>query len=283
MLISEIRPFVRYARTMTVTSDMRYPTFYPYDARLFYVKSGQGEIQVDGVMLNMSKGCAVVINAGVKYRLKTPEDSVTYIAVNFDFTSNHSNRQIPVAPAPKGEFDPSMIIEQVSFDDQTAFNRFLYVADVQKTEKSVGRIIGEYTKKLIGYDISCTSLLSGVLVEILRKSRAVSAYDGGVTQQILDFIHENYRLPITNKTVAEKFGFHPNYLSVLIKNSTGQPLHKYILQVRLLHAIELIETGLFSMNEVAERSGFCDVFYFSKYFKSTMGATPTDFARGIRK
>lgn len=283
MLFSEIRPFVRYARTMTVTSDMRYPVFYPYDARLFYVKSGSGEIAVDGVTLKMQKGCTVVINAGVKYRLKTPEKSVEYIAVNFDFTHRHSDRQIPVAPAQKRDFNADLIIEQVTFSDQPAFNRFVFVTDIEKTEKSGGRLIAEYTKKLIGYDMACSCLMSGILLEILRRSRAVSSQDGNVTQSILDYIHENYASPITNKSIAEQFGFHPNYLSGLIKNSTGLAMHKYILQVRLLHATELMETGLFSISEVAERSGFCDVFYFSKYFKSAMGVTPTEFSKGGRK
>lgn len=283
MLFSEIQPFVRYARTMTVTRDMRYPVFYPYDARLFYVKSGSGEIVADGVTLKMQKGAAVIINAGVKYRLKTPEDSVTYIAVNFDFTNRCRDRQIPVAPAKKREFDSGLIIEQVAFDDKPDFNRFVYVANIEKIEKSGERLIAEYTQKLIGYDMACGCLMSGILLEILRRNRAVSSQDGNVTKRILDYIHENYAGPITNKSIAEHFGFHPNYLSSLVKAGTGLPMHKYILQVRLLHATELIETGLFGINEVAERTGFCDVFYFSKYFKSAMGVTPTEFAKGIRR
>ena len=283
MLFSDIRPFVRYARRMSVTCDMRYPVFYPYDARLFYTRSGEGEITVDGVTLKMTKGCAVVINAGVKYHLKTPSQAVTYTAMNFDYTRAHSHLTVPIPPASRSEYKPELVIEQTAFDDQPAFNRFVYVRDTEKIETLAEITISEYNKKLIGCDMRCSCLMSEMLIEILRKNSTVLSQDVDIVKETLDYIHENYARPITNKSIAEHFGFHPNYLSSLIKANTGLSLHKYILQVRLLHATELIETGLFSMREIAERSGFCDVFYFSKYFKNAMGVSPTEFARGVRR
>jgi len=283
MLFSDIRPYVRYARKMTVTADMRYPVFYPYDARLFFVKSGEGEIAADGVTLSMTKGAAVVINAGVKYHLKTPRQSVTFTAVNFDYTRSHSHLTVPIPPAAKNGFHPELITEQVTFEDQPAFDRFVYIPEAGSIEKIGEILIGEYNQKLIGCDMTCGALLTEMLVEILRKSSAVQSQDKDIVKKILDYIHENYAKPITNKSIAGHFGFHPNYLSSLVKAGTGLPMHKYILQVRLLHAAKLIETGLYGINEVAERSGFCDVFYFSKYFKAAMGVTPTEFAKGTRR
>lgn len=66
------------------------------------------------------------------------------------------------------------------------------------------------------------------------------------------------------KLFIEKFGVTPS---------------KYITSKRLLHAEKLLSTGRYSVKEVAEKSGFCDVKYFSRVAKKEYGVSPSKLYR----
>ena len=84
---------------------------------------------------------------------------------------------------------------------------------------------------------------------------------------------------LTNITLGERFGFHPNYVSTLVKSYTGIPLHRYLLTVRLSRAAELITQTELSIGEISDRCGFCDIYYFSRYFKRAFGTPPSEYRR----
>ena len=52
---------------------------------------------------------------------------------------------------------------------------------------------------------------------------------------------------------------------------------KFILEVRLRRAGELIRTGEYTCAQVGYMVGFNDPHYFSKSFKQKFGITPTDY------
>ena len=54
--------------------------------------------------------------------------------------------------------------------------------------------------------------------------------------------------------------------------------HKYILFKKIEHAKGLLATGIMSVSEVADASGFDDVSYFSKVFKREVGLPPLRYA-----
>jgi two-component system response regulator YesN len=85
---------------------------------------------------------------------------------------------------------------------------------------------------------------------------------------------------ISNESIGKEFGYHKNYVSGLLKQMTGIPLHRYVLHLRLMHAVQLIENTDLTVSEIADASGFYDVAYFSSYFKKHFGVTPTKYRMG---
>ena len=118
MQLSHIRPYVRYARTLALSRTSSYPAYIPYDARLFYAMQGSVIITVGGHQIKMKKGAAILINSGVQYTLRSPSESVTYMAVNFDYTDENSSLTTPVNPATKKDYDPSKLISHVEFENE---------------------------------------------------------------------------------------------------------------------------------------------------------------------
>ena len=54
---------------------------------------------------------------------------------------------------------------------------------------------------------------------------------------------------------------------------------RYITLQKIEYAKQLLAMPHLSIMEVAERSGFSDVYYFSKVFKKETGSTPSDFRK----
>ena len=124
----------------------------------------------------------------------------------------------------------------------------------------------------------CSNLLSEILVECLRKARHQNNSGSSDTaMKIIAYINEAYADPLTNSSVATVFHLHPNYVSALVKEFTGLPLHQYLLHVRVSHSIYLLNTAGLGMSEIAQRCGFSDIYHYSKVFKRIMGVSPSKY------
>ena len=85
--LSETRPFLRFVRKLTLNPFSTYPEVASSDARFFFCLEGEGHITAGGSSFAMKKGSLLLIPAGVPYHLRPPSASITYLAVNFDYTS----------------------------------------------------------------------------------------------------------------------------------------------------------------------------------------------------
>lgn len=106
--------------------------------------------------------------------------------------------------------------------------------------------------------------------------------NGQLTEELLAYIDARLE-QVTLEEVAQKFHFHPNYLSSLLKEKTG---HSFT-EIVLLHRIErcknyLIQTEL-TVQTIVERLGYKDKAFFYKRFKQIEGITPRQYRKNERK
>lgn len=281
MLFSDIKPFIRYARYMTV--DRRSSVFesVAYDVRLFYTVEGRGSIIANGTTYHMDPGSLLIVNSGIPYFISSECDYVRYIVLNFDYTQSAQDVSTPVPPAGVDNFDTSLLLDKCDFSDARQLDTAVYLTDAKHLGKRFDMIVREYTLKLIHYRLKTSSILTQCLAECMRDSHAGTVVrEKGVVDSIIEYIHKNSSSPLTNIAIGEKFGYHPNYISSVIKLSTGMPLHQYLIRVRLMKAVEMLENSNHTISEIAELCGFCDIAYFSAYFKKHFGTSPANY-RGI--
>ena len=93
------------------------------------------------------------------------------------------------------------------------------------------------------------------------------------------FIDEFYDREISVSDIASVANFSVSHMRVLFKNAYGQSPVQYLNAVRVERAKEMIESNLFSLEEVAYACGFQNVYYFSKVFKSHTGITPGKYSK----
>jgi len=101
----------------------------------------------------------------------------------------------------------------------------------------------------------------------------------GVMNRLVSFLQEHYSLPVQIPDIAKSIGYTPQHLNRLFRKEFGIPVQKYLQQIRLQKAAELLQHSCeFSVHEVAARVGM-ETGYFIKSFKRAYGITPGQMKR----
>ena len=97
----------------------------------------------------------------------------------------------------------------------------------------------------------------------------------------IDWVSNNYMLPLTVREIAEHFHYHPSYISSEMKKYTGLTLIAYIHSVRMNVAKSLLANYDIPVAEVARQSGYTDEKYFIRVFRRTQGITPGEYRKSF--
>lgn len=278
MNISEIHPFIRYAHYIPIGEDADYKPTIPYDHRFFYMYDGTAVIQADKERYILNKGDVLIVPSGNKYQFLPPENKAVYIALNFDYTQSNIKLKNPIPPVEEDIFNSKLILEKSDNADISVFNQVTYISGMKNFSSRLTRIEREYSQKLLYFEDVISNIFADVLIECVRDFYS-QEYKGSkeIASVVIGYINENISKPLSNKKISEALRLHPNYISKVIKISTGLPLHQYLLRTRIYHSIELLTEKKLTLSEIAEQCGFCDIYHYSKSFKKIIGIPPSKY------
>ncbi len=101
---------------------------------------------------------------------------------------------------------------------------------------------------------------------------------------IKNYIQENLSdSELTLRAVAGIFFYSEKYFSALFREKIGIRFTDYLNDLRIHHALRLIDEGERSVSSLASACGFMSACYFSKVFKKVMGKTPAVYMREHKK
>ena len=100
-----------------------------------------------------------------------------------------------------------------------------------------------------------------------------------LVKKILTFIDDRFTEDILLSFLSRKFNVSLGYLSALIKRKTGKTYTEYMISKRLQLAKELLKDTSLSIDEIVQRVGYKDYFYFNKLFKKYVGITPSKYRK----
>lgn len=94
----------------------------------------------------------------------------------------------------------------------------------------------------------------------------------------LNYMMEHYcDIDFDQKQMISLSGLSYSYFKQLFIARYGMPPVKYLTQLRIRRALELLQTKKFSITEIAELCGFENVYYFSNVFKKQTGVCPSGY------
>ena len=106
-------------------------------------------------------------------------------------------------------------------------------------------------------------------------SRARGALGREVLGRLRDYVVANLDAPIDVAALANIAGRSPFHFSRVFARSVGMTPHRWVVQLRLQRAIELVREGRSGLAEIAARTGFADQSHLSRWLRRVHGVSPT--------
>ena len=191
-------------------------------------------------------GDLVYVPRGVDYQI-TSRSAETVIAVHFDIADDHARTLELISTA-----NPEIIKD-------------LFI-----------KMHNAWEKKEIGYEYRVEALfarvMEGLAVEAFHSKHGVKPH----LYTLLEFIHSNYHdASVTVDSLARRMNISTTYLRRIFNSNLGTSPIKYLTRLRLERARQLLESGYYTVDEVAHLSGYNDSKYFSTLYKRSYGVSPS--------
>ena len=170
----------------------------------------------------------------------------------------------------------------VFFEADRPISERAFIFDVKSNEKLgmlFRKLFATWVGKNEGYYFDSISILYKIFAEMQKESYVPREHYLKIKPAV-DHIHDRFAEDaLSLKALSEMCGMKESYFERLFKEKYGVSPKKYIIQLKINHACELLRLGRYSITQVAELCNFSDVYFFSRQFKEYMGITPTQFIK----
>jgi len=100
-----------------------------------------------------------------------------------------------------------------------------------------------------------------------------------IVEEIEKIIRTQYSSPLTIESIAKMLHFTPNYIGTVFKLVKKISINRYLTNVRIEKAEELLKDNKYTINDIAIMCGYNDISYFHTIFKKEKGITPSEYRR----
>lgn len=170
----------------------------------------------------------------------------------------------------------------VAFDTDRPIAERAFVAEVKNPLQMTTlykKLFSVWVAKNEGYYYECMALLYLIVAE-LQKENYIPQKQFLMLKPALDYIEKSFmREMIAVGELAQKCGISESYFKKLFLKKYGVTPKKYIIELRMNYACDLLKMGEYSVTRIAEMCGYSDIYFFTRQFKEQLGVSPTEFAR----
>ena len=236
---------------------------------LAFIMSGKGRYKIDGKMYDVQEGDLLIFNPGCYHQafiedLTTPTYEFFVAASDFCLEGMKPN-SIELTSVP---------LYRTGADLRQKLMRICTSMCAESDEFKVGRYymmqsyMVQYMLNIIRDEQIPGAPGGHVAFESINKNKIV--------EEIILYFEEHYMDKISLELISETMYVSPFYISKIFKMVTGDTPIRYLINIRLDKAKELLEESPeLSIKEVADRVGYDDAYHFSKLFKKRFGISPS--------
>lgn len=170
----------------------------------------------------------------------------------------------------------------IVFSSNIPLNETPFVTEIknEKIATSFKKIFSVWVQKDVGYRLECISLLYKILAEMQKTSYLPDSQYLKIKPAI-DYIHKHFlnQESITANTLTSICGISYSYIKKLFTLKYKVSPKRYILQLKMNYACDLLQHREHTISQIAEICGYGDVYTFSHQFKIEFGISPTKFIK----
>ena len=119
----------------------------------------------------------------------------------------------------------------------------------------------------------------------VKEKQPGAGENGSYDQIIMDafgYMQEHYQEFLSLTDISSVLGISSSYFSHLFKKQTGKNYVEYLNEIRLKAVMEDLKNSDFKIAVIAEKNGFHNFEYFSRFFKKATGLSPVKWRQENR-
>lgn len=137
------------------------------------------------------------------------------------------------------------------------------------------------------FPITLDTLLKLFLLEIYQekvkheslpfaKNALIEVPGHSKVQVMIEYLNNHYAEDITLETLSIRYHYSESYITRIFRNAIKMTPNQLLQKIRLEKGIQLLDSSNYPIEYIANSVGF-SLNYFSKFFKTQKGMTPTDY------
>lgn len=167
--------------------------------------------------------------------------------------------------------------------NQSAKHRIHELSPTSEMTNIIDRLMKELKKEDATLSQSLLALqIVAASLDILPKSLWSLPQTDKRLQGALTLIHSSYPKAVSNAVLAREVDLHSSTFIRLFSETIGTTPLRYLQEQRIDEACNLLRNGEMSIDEIAEKTGYCDRGHFTRFFKQITRTTPAAFAQMLR-
>ncbi|MCA0755357.1 AraC family transcriptional regulator [Paenibacillus sp. N4] len=222
---------------------------------LFYVWSGEGEVEVNGTHYEVGPGSCFLFRPG-------------------DYTSATHNPQKP------------LVLSYIHFAVNEAVDavpeRYRQLSDTVDFEYMLSRYVRLFLVETYAAEEEARLVLKQLLIHLLREDKQLPVEKKASNQlteaihEVANFVRQNPGIAHRVEDLAMRAQLSPRYFSMKFKELIGMSVQTYMIRTRIERAQHLLMHAGMNVTEVADALGYRDIFFFSRQFKQYTGRSPSE-------
>ncbi|MBE5731751.1 MAG: AraC family transcriptional regulator [Clostridiales bacterium] len=275
MKISEINPYIRYARPSVLSENAHLPLRVIYDYEIIYIERGGWTLFYNGKNHECSAGDFILLCPGVEHSFKVGKGGVSQPHIHFDLAHTKDSERIPISFKNKD----AMSEKERADIAQNAFEGYINspIIKVENKDEFLSvfyRIVSIDEKD---DELSKKGMLTQLIALVAKHNcpeifASEKAEKQRLASQIKEHIDSGMGLRMSLDDFASFFSYSKFYLEKLFKDEYNVGIVAYRNKKRMQTAKQMLKER--SVTYVAENTGYQSVYAFSRAYKTFYGVSP---------
>lgn len=266
-----------------VSKSYDFPYHFHTAVEFIYIISGREEVMVNGrSMVLESGGASIAFPYQAHGYRKIAEGEKFYFIVPasiLEFTGKNLSRTVPEIPFFQYTGDDRLFFESLMVSLMNDVKSGRALADHDSAVRSDEVIKVEVNADLREY---YTEIIRAMILFHLEHTgyseNAEQSSGDQLFQRIMLYLDAHYDdCDFSTEKAAREIGISTQYMSLLVRRSTGCTLTEHLRNLRIAKARRLLCRTDMSVSQIALESGFSSIRTFNRVFADAIGKTPRDF------
>ena len=279
-----LSPYIRVARYDVQTTAFKFDRVL-WDYEIIYLEEGKIKLTIDNTVYECLPGDIIFIRPHTYHILEANgTEKVLQPHVHFDFFQDEYSENIFVSFMKENKMTKNQrhwfrkdFLKEIDLD----LPPVIRLNNSYKIKDILYKLIDEFNFQYPFSEYFQQAYLIELFAEIARdyqnKTNEITNRHTIELNNLVNFIHKNADSNLSLDDLVNEINISKFYLSRLFKNAFNISPHKYIANVRLKRAKELIQFSELQIQEIADKMAFESPQSFTRWFKSLDGHSPVHY------